>query len=123
MAHRDYVQKFRDPLVRRNEFPALLTFSSTSDLLHVTALQADPAQIGASTPPPQVLGPRDLAVQAHESFANNLAAAFLAGITLTDEQMKAKIIQLRGFLPDRMKNDEDQEPWSITFASLRPNLG
>ncbi len=120
-AHHDFMEKFRNPLVRQNLFPTLFDFSTTKDLLHVTVLQADQTQLGAPGAPPELNEKDcDLAVRLHESAANNLAASLLSGVTLRDEEVRNKIVELRGSLPDQLKDQEDQEPWSITFEKFRP---
>jgi hypothetical protein len=120
-ADRDFHEKFRDPLVRQGLFPSLFDFSTTRDLLHVTVLEADSNQLGAPDAPPELDEANfDLAFRMHESAANNLAAAVLSGVTLRDEEVRNKIVELRGSLPDQLKDQEDQEPWSITFEKFRP---
>jgi hypothetical protein len=120
-ANRDFLEKFRNPLVRRHEFPALLQMSTQGDLLHLRVLEADPTQLAASAEPPALdEAAFDLAVRLHESAANNLAATVLAGVTLHDEEVRKKVIELRGSLPDELKDREDQDPWSITFEKVRP---
>jgi hypothetical protein len=118
--HGQYVSKFRNPLLRRNEFPAMLNFSTTKDSLFLAALQADRNQLGAPSAPPDITVVHDMAVQIHESLINNLTAALLGGLTLKEEDLQRKVIELRGSLPEQLKSDEDRDPWSITFAKARP---
>jgi hypothetical protein len=118
-AHADYLAKVRNPLLRRREFPEL-RFRTTNELLFVDGLAANRSQIAASTPPPAVTAKNDLAVQVHESMINNLAAALFSGRTLTEEEMQKQVIDIRGELPDSLKSDPDQDPWSITFARSQP---
>jgi hypothetical protein len=119
-AHQDFVKKFRQPLLRRREFPELLKFSTTQDALFVTGMKANRMQLGAPDAPPQVDGDFDLVVRVHETMINNMATALLGGVTLHEAEVQKKIIDLRGELPDNMKSDENQDPWSITFANARP---
>ncbi|MBI3837102.1 MAG: hypothetical protein HY288_04105 [Planctomycetia bacterium] len=119
-AQADYLQKLRNPLLRRREFPALLKFNTSADFLFVTALQANPSQLGAPREAPDINTAHDLAVRIHESLVNNLAAALLSGLTLKEEELQAKVIELRGSLPEQLKSEEDRDPWSITFANSRP---
>ncbi len=119
-AQGDFVYKFRNPLLRRRQFPELLKFSTTQDALWVRALQANSAQLGASLAPPSVTVASDLAVQLHESAPNNLLSALLSGATVGEEDLKKKMIEWRGSLPDRFKENDDQEPLSITFAKSQP---
>ena len=119
-AHNGFSTRFRNPLVRRGEFPKLMQFRTTDDDLRIVARQANVSQIAAASPPPEPRERGEMAVQAHESFINNLASGLLAGITWHEEQVQAKVIELRGSLPDELKTEEDRDPWSITFASERP---
>jgi hypothetical protein len=118
-AHADYLRKIRNPLVRRREFPSL-HFSTTKELLLVTALAANRSQIAAPAPPPDVSVENDLGVQIHESMINNLAAALLGGRKMTEEELQEFVIDLRGELPEALKSDPDRDPWSITFARSQP---
>ena len=119
-AHADYVQKFRNPLMRRREFPELLQFRTTEDALYVTGLKANRMQLAAPDNPPDIDGQHDLVVRVHESMINNMAAALLSGVTIREAEMQKQVIELRGELPDKLKSDPDQDPWSITFARVRP---
>lgn len=119
-AHWNYVNKMRNPLVRRREFPALLKLSTTDAELLMTALQANRHQLGAPTEAPKITVENDMAVQLHESMANNLAQALLGGLTLKEEDVQKQAIELLGELPEQLKSEEDRDPWSITFAKARP---
>jgi len=118
--NRAFVDKFRKPLRQRKLFPRQLAFSTTDEALHVAALQASAAQLAAPTAPPELAQQPDLAVRVHESLINNLAAEALAGLTLRDETLQSALVDLLGELPDRLKADEDEEPWGITFADRQP---
>jgi len=61
-----------------------------------------------------------LSLQLHETFANNVATSFLAGRTLTQEELNRRMIERFGKLPEEMAAEDDQEPWTITFADQRP---
>jgi hypothetical protein len=119
-AHANYLQKFRNPLLRRREFPTLLKFHSSDDSLFVTALQANRDQIGAPQVPAAPSDEHDLAVRMHETVVNNAADALLSGTTLKEKEMQDKVIEWRGELPEQLKSEEDRDPWSITFAKSRP---
>jgi hypothetical protein len=119
-ARQNYLQKFRNPLLRRGEFPQRFEMSTTADSVSLVSLAANAAQLGAPTPPPPLADRHALAVRLHESLVNNLAAALLAGQTLREEELQAQIIEWRGSLPDKLKTDEERGPWSITFARARP---
>jgi len=119
-AHWNYINKMRNPLVRRREFPALLKLSTTEAELLMTALQANRYQLGYPTEAPKITVENDIAVQLHESMANNLAQALLGGVTLKEEDVQKQAIELLGKLPEQLKSEEDRDPWSITFAKVRP---
>ncbi len=119
-AQNDYLQKIRNPLIRRREFPSLLKFRTTTENMFVTALQANASQLAALSEAPQVDGEHDLVVRVHESMVNNLADALLSGVTWKEADVQAKVIELRGSLPEQLKSDNDKDPWSITFANSKP---
>jgi hypothetical protein len=119
-AHWNYLTKVRNPLLRRREFPALLKFSTTQESMFVTAMQANRHQLAAPDNPPSVTVENDIAVQLHESLANNFAAALLSGLTLTEADAQKQAIDLLGKLPEQLKSEQDRDPWSITFAKTRP---
>lgn len=114
-----YWQRFRRPLVRRGQFPRL-DIRTTDQSLLVTALQAGRAQLGAPTEPPVLDAEGDLAVRVHETALNNLLAGMLAGERLEEEQMRERLTELFGELPERFQPVDDREPWSITFAADNP---
>ncbi len=118
--HWNYVNKVRNPLLRRREFPSLLKLSTTDNEMLVTALQANRSQLGAPTAPPAITVENDMAVQVHESAVNNLAQALLGGVTLKEEDVQKKAVDILGKLPEQLKSEEDRDPWSITFARVRP---
>ncbi|MBI3466751.1 MAG: hypothetical protein HY000_27380 [Planctomycetes bacterium] len=118
-SNRDFVNRFRAPLVRRGQFPEVFQFSTTSDFLRLTALNASRSQLGSPTPPPALDGKHALAVRLHESTVNNLAAINLAGQTFTGDRLREMAIDLLGEVPEPFE-DEDPRPWSITFAQQRP---
>ena len=115
-----FMEKFRHPLVRMREFPEKLKFSTTENRLKVVGLKANRFQIAAPHAPPALEDGHDMAVRVHESFPGNMAQALMGGKTLTDEQLKEQILKMRGELPEELQNDEDEEPWSITFARFKP---
>ncbi len=118
-AHANYHRKIRNPLIRRREFPELKLRTTEQNLL-LDVLAADRSQIAAPTSPPAISVDNDVAVQIHESMINNLAAALLGGVTLEEEALQERIIELRGSLPESLESDEDRDPWSITFARSQP---
>jgi hypothetical protein len=119
-ANDSFVQKFRKPLVEHKLFPEELRFSTTSDALHIVSLEADASQLAAPSPAPALTATGDLALRVHESMINNVAARALAGMTVHEDSFRARMTDLLGELPASMKADEDEEPWTVTFAAERP---
>ncbi len=119
-AQSKFQTEFRGPLIRRGALPDLLKFSTTEQALLVKALEAGQYHLGAPGDEPKITVPADVSLQLHESMVNNMATALLSGATIKEEELKAKVIEWRGSLPERFKADEDQEPLSITFARLHP---
>lgn len=119
-ANREYQNRFRYPLLRRDEYPALLAFTTTWDGLSAVALQANRSQLGAPTSPPPVAGDFDLTVRLHETLPNNAAEAMLGGRTFESDEVRERIVELRGSLPPELEDGDDEEPWSITFARRNP---
>jgi hypothetical protein len=123
-----YREKFRNPLVRRGEFPEQLAFSSTPDQLQVKMLQASPGLLAAPGNPPEQAASHDAAVRAHESVIINFAQGLLGGFELTDLRLEKLIRddleaelpeELRVTLPDGTL-DQEKDPWSIIFAKELP---
>ncbi|HEY1786264.1 MAG TPA: hypothetical protein VGG30_11970, partial [Pirellulales bacterium] len=123
-ANQNFANKFRSPLVRQRKFPALLELSTRPDGIEVQVLEATASQLATATEPPQLESWEKrfpLVAMVHQSTVNNGATDFLSGVTLNDDQVRQKIIELNnGVLPDRLANEQDQEPWSIRFAKFRP---
>src|SRR5205823_4369624 len=51
-----FQEKFRAPLLRRHEFPQLLSFNTSPEFFWLTMLQANASQIGAPSAPPKPSG-------------------------------------------------------------------
>jgi hypothetical protein len=115
VSNRDLRVKFREPLKRIGTYPAMMHFSSTADDLNVKALEAAWTQLGAPDDPPVLGGNPALAVVAHESLVNNAANTMFGGRTLHDYEIRNEIIRRKGSLPEDMKDDDDRDPWSISF--------
>ena len=120
-ANDDYRKKFRQPLSERLVFPQVLRFSTSSDVLNVVALEAAADQLAAPGEPPALTEKDpDLAVRIHQSIINNAAATVLSGMVLHEQTLQKMISDLLGYLPERLKADEDREPWTIEFAREQP---
>jgi hypothetical protein len=118
-AQNDFTKKFRKPLVEHKLFPELLRFNTDKQALSVVSLLAGNARLASPTPPP-VAAKTDLVLRIHESMINNFAFDALSGMTVREEKLQAAVIDTLGKLPDKLKGDEDQEPWAITFARRQP---
>ncbi len=90
-----YRDKIRAPLLSKGDFPRQFEISSSSDALRVSLLQANANQMAAPGPAPELTGKPDLGLVLHESAVNNFAAAVLGGKTLTEEQIRGQLAQLR----------------------------
>ena len=119
-AQEQFVKKVRTPLVDRGLFPKQLDVSTTADELFITGLEAAPRQLAAPGPPPAVVEGRSLTARVHQSSVNNFAQTALAGMIVKEERFQASVIEMLGELPDRLKSEEDAEPWGITFAPQGP---
>ncbi|MBX3412998.1 MAG: hypothetical protein KF708_09950 [Pirellulales bacterium] len=113
-------QKLRRPLVEQGQFPSLLRFRTTDEGLYVMARQATDWQLAATGEPPQLLNNPDLALRMHESTLNNFFAGMFSGRRLEQEEVKQQLIETLGELPEKLRDDEEKEPWSITFADYQP---
>ncbi len=61
-----------------------------------------------------------MAVRIHQSAINNAAATVLSGMVLHEETLRTMAVDLLGYVPERLKPDEDHEPWTIEFARQQP---
>lgn len=112
--------KVKAPLRRRDAMPHSLRFRTTAEALYAVAVQATEYQIGAPHAPPELSGAYDLAIQMHETSANNLSESVLGGVTMTDEDLERIVKDLTGNVPEELKVTPDKDPWSITFNSQQP---
>ncbi len=119
-ARRDFEEKFRNPLLRRDEFPQDLKLRTIGGLLKVVWLQANSGQLAAPNVPAPIQGKNDLVVQLHESFVSNFSRAMLGGVRLTDERLAELLEKNTGEVPEAVRPSGDKEPWAITFSSQEP---
>ncbi len=119
-ANKSFLEKFRNPLLRRNSFPQLLRFGTTGEHLYMRLMQAGPFHLAAPTDPPEIQGDHDLAVRVHESLVGNFSQAVIGGETLTDERLAELMEEYTGSVPEELQIGPDKDPWSITFASEHP---
>ncbi len=119
-ARKDYQEKFRKPLLRRDEFPQDIRFRTTPQQLEVTWRQANATQLAAPGRPAPMPGQHDVAVQLHESFVSNFSRAMLGGVRLTGVRLVEILQSNKMEIPAALLPSEDKEPWAITFASSDP---
>jgi hypothetical protein len=120
-ANKDYTEKIRTPLARRDGLPRDLRFRSQPDKIEMISLEQSPIQLAAPSDPPAPQAAYDVMVQAHESAVINYGEAIIGGITLTDERLEQIIRDdLKGEVPEELKITPDKDPWSITFTDEAP---
>lgn len=119
-AKQAYLEKFRNPLLRRGEFPQQVVFTSTPHQLGLTILQANSNQIAAPVAPPDIPADLDLSLRIHESFVGNFSEATIGGYTLTDERLVQILEENKREVPEELRIDPTKDPWSITFAARQP---
>jgi hypothetical protein len=119
-ANEAYESKFRQPFREHKVFPQNLQFSTTEHVLRVVGLEAGNSRLAAPTAPPPVVEGADMSLCVHESMVNNLAADALAGRTVHEQKVQSAAVDLLGRLPERMRGDDDGQPWAILFARRQP---
>jgi hypothetical protein len=119
-ASRDYQTKFRQRLMDRGWYPEMLHLNTDDTRLHVTARKSLPDQVAAFSHPPAVDPDAVLGARLHQSFFNNLAEQELAGRTLTKAGLEEQLEKAGRKIPDSLESEQDQPPWSITFAKRKP---
>ena len=118
-AQKDFNEKIRRPLCEHKLFPELLNISSDKQMVQVVSKQIGNSLLGAPTAPPSAVQ-GDMVVRVHESMVNNFSLDALGGMTVHEEKLQKAVIDLLGHLPEKLKGDEDSEPWAITFARRQP---
>jgi hypothetical protein len=119
-ANEAYVNKFYRPFTERKLFPQELQFNTTEKAISLVGLQAGGGKLAAPSDPPAVTDQAEMSVRVHESMINNLAFDALAGRTVYEEKVQASVTEALGYLPEKMKGDDDGRPWAITFAPRQP---
>jgi hypothetical protein len=149
-ARNNYVQKIRDPLLRRNMMPTHLHMSSQPDRVRIETTFASRSQLASTGTSPRLTVTSDLTVRIHQSAVNNYLALVLAGATI-EQETEDQPPRLSGNLPPWMskvslgdrfrhkrssakdspvaaeeatgtvrRDQEDFQPWSITLNSEQP---
>lgn len=111
--------QIQGPINQRGLIPETIKSASTHSHVIVSASQAGHGQLSAmSTPPAFDRG--DVLVQLHESAINNTAEKAIAGLTLTDERIAELVEETTGEIPEELRIDDDDQPWSISFDWKQP---
>jgi hypothetical protein len=118
-ANQDYNKKYRGPLVDHKLFPEKLQLNTEPTVLSVASMEIYNSGLAAPTPPPEATK-TDMTLRVHESTINNFSLDALGGMTVHEDHFQKAVIDTLGYLPEKMKSDEDQEPWAITFARRQP---
>lgn len=119
-ANRKYWKEIRGPMMAAGEFPRSLRYSTTRDGLRISVLQANRFQLAAPLEAPPIQGRPAMAVRLHQSSINNYFAGMWAGKTADSVELAAMQVRLTGKAPKKKDEDDDNDPWSITFADEQP---
>ena len=141
-AQQNFTDKFRNPLCEHKLFPEQLQFSTDPQALRVVSMQIGNSLLAAPTLPPSAIK-TDIVLRVHESLINNFALDALGGMTVNEDNFQKTLDEMypipdkdkrdenqqspnagQGQKPlrlrDKMKRDENQPPWTITFATRQP---
>jgi hypothetical protein len=119
-ANADYETKVHKPLSERRAFPRQIAFSTTAEVIRVSGMVAAAGQLAAPTAAPPLAGPAEISLRIHESSINNMAATVLTGMRLSDEMLQRTAKDLLGTVPERLKPDQNQDPFTIVFPKEQP---
>jgi hypothetical protein len=114
-ANEQYEAKGRKPLDERRAFPRSLSFDTLASALEIHGAQASDSQLAAPSAPPELTRPADISVRIHESMVNNSAETVFTGMRLNDGMVQRTATELLGSLPEQLKNEQNQEPFTIVF--------
>jgi len=120
VSNANYLEKFRNPLVRLNEFPTRFEFSTSTGEVRFLMQKDGLGRLAAPFAPPETQTRPDLLVRFHESLPNNFAQGLLAGQTLDRTHFEQLSLQYLGRIPTELEDEEPKGPWSITFAAQAP---
>jgi hypothetical protein len=118
-AQQNFTNKFRNPMIDHKLFPEQLRFSTDQEALRTVSLETGASLLAAPTPPPSAIK-TDMVLRVHESLINNFALDALGGMTVNEDNFQKAVVDTFGKLPEKMKRDENQPPWTITFATRQP---
>ncbi|GAB6166679.1 hypothetical protein JCM19992_26790 [Thermostilla marina] len=115
----NFESKFREPLFSRGWFPNRCDFRTSDDALYVEvvgAIQNHPAAWNDAPP----VEDGDLVVRVHQTFINNYAGVALAGTIVDEAKLQERLADLLGEVPDELKPEEGESPWTIFFSQRLP---
>lgn len=116
----NYLEKFRNPLVRLGEFPERFEFSTSAREVRFVLQKDGLGRLAAPFAPPEPQAQPALMVRFHESLPNNFAQGLLAGQTLNRTEFEQLSMRYMGRVPRELQDEEPKGPWSITFARQAP---
>ena len=114
-ANEQFEAKGRKPLDERRAFPRGLSFDTLATALEIHGTEARQSQLAAPSAPPDLTRPAEISVRIHESMINNIAETVLTGMRLDDDMVQRVSLDLLGRLPDQLKPEKNQEPFTIVF--------
>jgi hypothetical protein len=118
-ANDQFVAKVRNPLLRFDGFPRVARFSTTADALQLRIQQDSGGRLAAPVAPPPATG-TPIAVRVHESLLGNSTQNMLAGRKFDQQRIQLLAESILGEVPEQLKPNPDEEPFSITFADVDP---
>ncbi len=122
-ANEQFEAKGRTPLDEHRAFPRAMSFDTLASGLEIHGTQALESQLAAPSAAPELTRPADISLRIHESMINNAAETVLTGMRLTDDIVQRTAIDLLGHLPEKLKPDQNQEPFTIVFPPEKEDAG
>jgi hypothetical protein len=113
--NKNFADKYRHPLIIRDEYPREFWTQSSTGMLKVLISQLGRGQLGSPTVPPEAPA-ADVGVQVHESYVSNFARAMLGGQEFTalemrqmQEDMGGKVKSLEELAKERAGEGEEPD--------------
>lgn len=113
--NKNFADKYRHPLIIRDEYPREFLTQSSTGMLKVLISQLGRGQLGAPTLPPEAPA-TDIGVQVHESYVANFARALLGGQEYTalemrqmQEDMGGKVKSIEELAKERAQEGEEPD--------------
>ncbi len=118
-ANEEFTKRVRLPLKRFNAEPEVFQFTTTDDALRLRVLQATTGKLAAPSAPPKLPSGTGIGLRVHRSLIDNGAQQMLAGRKFDRERIDDLVRKQFG-LELKERNEEDEVPFSITFADKDP---